>query len=67
MVTSQEAAHEDRRQSSPEIIQRTVGGEKRSKHTPLILSNKFLSGYGKVGVGDARLSKNRSSGEHGIV
>lgn len=67
MVTSQEATHEDRPQSSPEIIQGTVGSEKRSKHTPLILSNKFLSGDGKVGVGDARLSRNRSSGEHEIV
>ena len=58
---------DERRQSSPEILQETVGSEKRSKHTPLILSNKFLSGDGKVGVGDVRLSKNRPSGEHEIV
>jgi hypothetical protein len=63
IITTQE----ERRQSSPEMLQGTVGSEKRSKHTPLILSNKFLSGDGKVGVGDVRLSKGRPSEEHGIV
>jgi len=67
---SQEGPHEDRQKSSPEVIQGTAhtgGSENRSKHTPLILSNKFLSGDGKVGVGDARLSKSRASREHEIV
>jgi hypothetical protein len=39
--------------------------EKRSKSTPLIISNKFLTGDGKVGVGDAQLSQPEENGEHG--
>lgn len=45
----------------------TQTNEKRSKSTPLILSNKFLSGDGKVAVGNVWLSKNRNSGELEIV
>jgi hypothetical protein len=33
--------------------------EKRAKSTPLVLSNKYLRGDGKVGVGDARLPQSR--------
>src|SRR5271170_1547473 len=60
VITTQE----DQSRPSPTIHQGTQSeSEKRSKSTPLILSNKFLSGDGKVAVGDTRLSKKRDSGE----
>jgi hypothetical protein len=44
------------------------GSERRSKSTPLVLSNKFLRGDGKVGVGDMRLEQqNGHSDEQNIV
>src|SRR5579871_344947 len=47
--------------------QPTLTSERRDKHKPLILSNKFLSGDGKVGIGNARLSEKRDSGELDMV
>jgi hypothetical protein len=42
------------------------GTEKRSKSTPIVISDKFLSGAGKVEVlgSDATLKEHRGSGEH---
>jgi len=44
------------------------GSERRGKSTPLVLSNKFLRGDGKVGVGDMPLKQqNGHSDEQDIV
>jgi hypothetical protein len=41
----------------PRVANGTQGRDRRSKHTPLMLSDKFLRGDGKVGVGDVRLTE----------
>jgi hypothetical protein len=55
---------------SPVVPPGTPMDEKRSKFTPLVISDKFLSGDGKVcignakaGVGDQRLTESRRSSE----
>jgi len=55
------------RNSQPSSTVEQNENETKKKGTALVLSNKFLSGDGKVAVGDARLSDNASSGESDIV
>jgi len=45
----------------------TTSSEKRGKSTPLILTHKFLSGDGKMGVGSARLSEKRGNEDEPII
>jgi hypothetical protein len=53
--------------STPQTNNGTMSQEKKCKSTPLILSNKFLSGDGKVGIGNARLSEKRGSADEDVV